>query len=95
MMNTRTKKRRPPIRRTAISLPGDVLEAVDEAARERGESRSGYIARILETAVRVRRDADITRRLDALFSDEAVRADQARTRVDLDRAGTDWGDERW
>lgn len=79
----------------AISLPEDVLAEVDRAARERGESRSGFIRRVLVTATRLRRDAEVTRRLDALFAVPEVAEDQRRTARELDAAGTSWSDERW
>jgi hypothetical protein len=46
-------------------------------------------------AVRARRDAEITKRLDELFADERVRKAQRRGGGVLDRVGTDWTDERW
>jgi len=88
-MSTRT------IRKTAIALPSELLAAVDRAARERGESRSRYITRILGYAVRARRNATITRRLDELFADPAFAAEHQRTASELDVAGTDWSEERW
>jgi hypothetical protein len=63
-------------RKTAITVPEDILEEVDRSARERGESRSRFISRVLRLAVRARRDAAVTRRLDALFADESVRKEQ-------------------
>ena len=64
-------------RKTAIAVPEDVLAAVDRAARARGESRSRFISRVLRLAVRAQRDAEVTRRLDALFADEPLRAELA------------------
>jgi aminopeptidase N len=84
-----------PVRKTAVSIPEEVLAEVDRAAEERGESRSGYITRVLRQAVRARRDADIMRRLNDLFADEEVRQDQARTADELDHAGTDFSEEGW
>lgn len=79
----------------AISLPEEVLAEVDRAARERSESRSGFIRRVLITATRVRRDAEITRRLNALFSDPGAAQEQLRLAGELDAAGTDWAEESW
>jgi metal-responsive CopG/Arc/MetJ family transcriptional regulator len=78
--------------KTAIAIPEDLLAEVDAAARQRNESRSAFITRVLQAAVRARRDRDITRRLDALFADPAV---------PLEHDGSDeladlvLGDERW
>jgi metal-responsive CopG/Arc/MetJ family transcriptional regulator len=73
-----------PVRKTAIAIPQDLLEDVDRAAVERGESRSRYITRVLRFAVRARRDAEITRRLDALFASEAVKAEQRQGATEAD-----------
>jgi metal-responsive CopG/Arc/MetJ family transcriptional regulator len=81
--------------RIAVSVPKEVLEAVDAAARERGESRSGVISRVLRTAMRARSDARSTRRLDEIFAAPAVAAGQLRVADEMDSAGTDWSDETW
>jgi hypothetical protein len=83
------------VRKTAVAIPEELLGDVDRAAKERGESRSRYISRILRAAVRARRDAEVTRRLDELFADEPPRKDQLRGAEELDAMGTDWTDERW
>jgi metal-responsive CopG/Arc/MetJ family transcriptional regulator len=82
-------------RKTAIAIPADLLDEVDEAARSRGESRSRFISRVLALAVRARRDLEITRRLDALFADDVVADAQRREAEDLRALGLDWTDERW
>lgn len=82
-------------RKTAIAVPEELLADVDRAARERGESRSKYITRVLRMAVRARRDAEITRKLDELFSGQAVSTEHRRAVAELDSAGSDWTDERW
>jgi metal-responsive CopG/Arc/MetJ family transcriptional regulator len=82
-------------RKTAIAVPEEVLEEVDRAARERGESRSRFISRVLRLAVRARRDAEVTRRLDALFADESVHEEQRREARGLAQLGINWDSERW
>jgi metal-responsive CopG/Arc/MetJ family transcriptional regulator len=83
------------LRKTAIAIPENLLEAVDRAAEARQESRNRFITRVLRIAVRARRDAEITRRLDACFADPEL-ASAHRTEAEmLDVAGTDWRDERW
>jgi metal-responsive CopG/Arc/MetJ family transcriptional regulator len=84
-----------PLHKTAVTIPVDLLVQVDRAARQRGESRSRYVTRVLAAAVRARRDADITRRLNELFTADDVCDEQRRTAEELGRAGTDWDDERW
>lgn len=86
---------RMPYRKTAIAIPEDVLADVDRAAREHGWSRSRFITEVLRRATRARRDAEITRRLDELFADEALRAQQRRDADELADAGVAWDDERW
>jgi len=82
-------------RKTAIAVPEDVLDEVDRAARARGESRSAFISRILRLAMRARRDAEVTRRLDALFADEATAEQRREDAEQLSSLAVDWRDERW
>ena len=84
-----------PLRKTAIAVPNDLLVAVDRAARQRHESRNRFVTRVLQYAVRARRDADITRRLNELFAASAFEAQQSREASELDAMGTPWTDERW
>ena len=81
--------------KTAIAIPEDVLVEVDRAARARGESRSRFISRILRLAMRARRDAEITRRLDALFANESLAEEQRGEAEDLAGLAVDWSDEHW
>lgn len=83
------------LRKTAIAVSDELLTAVDRAARDRGESRNRFVTRVLQYAVRARRDADITRRLNELFADPSVAAEQARETSALDALGAAWSDERW
>lgn len=69
------------MRKTAITVPEEILAEVDRAARRRGESRSRFISRVLSAAVRARRDAEVTRRLDELFADPAVAAITSNLRL--------------
>jgi metal-responsive CopG/Arc/MetJ family transcriptional regulator len=84
-----------PVRKTAIAVPADVLEAVDDAARARGESRSRFISHVLRVAVRARRDAEITRRLNEVFQDERLAAEHLRMVRDLDAAAGGDSDGGW
>ena len=84
-----------PLRKTAIALPPELLMELDRMARKRRESRNRFITQLLEEAVRVRRDAEVTRRLDELFADPELRREQVRGAVALDVVGTDWSDESW
>ena len=84
-----------PLRKTAIAVPEELLAAVDRAARERHESRNRFVTRVLEQAVRARRDAEITRRLNDLFADREIANEHRDEAAELEAAGTDWTDERW
>ena len=84
-----------PLRKTAIAVSDDLLAAVDRAARERHESRNRFVTRVLQFAVRARRDADITARLNTLFAEPDVAVEQRRDASDFDALGTSWTDERW
>lgn len=83
------------MRRVTITLPRALLAKVDACAKERGESRSSFIRQTLSTAFAVRRDRKVTQRLDQLFADEALAAEQLRCASELDRAGADGADGSW
>lgn len=82
-------------RKTAIAVPEELLARVDAIARERGQSRSRFINDVLREAVRARRDAEITRRLDALFAEPEVADEQRRLARELADAGIDWKERGW
>ncbi len=84
-----------PLRKTAIAISDDLLSAVDRAASARGESRNRFVTRVLQEAVRARRDTEVTKRLNELFADPELVQEQTRGASDLDAVGTDWSDERW
>lgn len=84
-----------PLRKTAIAVPDDLLAAVDRAARQRHESRNRFVTWVLQQAVRARRDAEITRRLNELFAAPELAGHQRREASELDAIGTPWADERW
>jgi len=84
-----------PLRKTAIAVPDDLLAAVDRAARERHESRNRFVTSVLRRAVRARRDAEITHRLNELFAIPDLAKQHSREASELDGIGTDWSDERW
>jgi metal-responsive CopG/Arc/MetJ family transcriptional regulator len=65
--------------RVAVSLPQPVVEAMDELAEQRGESRSHFIASLLCRVASTKRDREITAEIDALFRDPAIAAEQRET----------------
>lgn len=84
-----------PLRKTAIAISDRLLAAVDRAAASRQESRNRFVTRVLEEAVHARRDRDITARLNALFAEPELAAEQREAAAGLDAQGTSWADERW
>jgi hypothetical protein len=44
---------------------------------------------------RLKRGAEVTKRLNELFSDGELAQEQAHTASEWDEVGTDWSDERW
>ena len=75
----------PPVVKTAISLPDEVFEAADRAARRLGISRSELYARAVRAYLDELRRTDVTERLNAVYDtvpstlDPVVAAMQART----------------
>lgn len=84
-----------PLRKTAIAVSDDLLDAVDRAARSRGETRNRFVTRVLEAAVRARRDAEVTRRLNELFAAPEIADVQRAETAALDQVGVAWDEERW
>jgi metal-responsive CopG/Arc/MetJ family transcriptional regulator len=84
-----------PLRKTAIAISDELLSAVDRAAQARGETRNRFVTRVLQEAVRARRDAEVTKRLNELFAEPEIAQEQSRSASELDAAGTDWNDEGW
>lgn len=83
-----------PSKKLAISVPVDVVEQVDRAARQRGVTRSRYITDVLRRVAAARRDAEITRRINELFDDPDLAAEQKKTARDFAtlaaRSGIEW-----
>ena len=83
------------LKKTAIAVPAEVLDQVDALARQRGESRSAFITRVLRAALRARRDREITRKLDELFAAPLLPEEERRSADELAAVATAWTDERW
>ncbi len=74
--------------RVALRLPHTVVAAVDEVASRRGETRSRLVGSLLGLVAAAKRDQDIASAIQALFQDDDVREEQARTAEAFMRAGT-------
>ena len=81
-------------RKFAISVPEQVMGEVDEAAAERGWTRSRFISHVLRIAARAQSDAAITRKVNALFADPELAREQRETAEAFAKvrtsAGTKW-----
>ena len=82
------------VKKFAISVPEEVMTQVDLAARSRGLTRSRFISDVLRKVARARSDAEIRRRVNQLFADPELTAEQketARSFGDVASAtGTEW-----
>ena len=67
------------VKKFAISIPEDVMDRVDRAAARRGETRSRFISNVLRRVADAQRDAEIRKRIDGVFADPAVAAEQRDT----------------
>lgn len=81
-------------KKIAISVPADVIDEVDGAAKRRRVTRSAFITDILRRVARAKRDADITKQISDFFSDSEIAAEQSRTARDYRAVssgiGTEW-----
>lgn len=66
------------MKKLAIWVPEAVLAQMDRAAARSGQTRSKFIARVLRQVARACGDAEITARIDPLFGDPDIGAQQSR-----------------
>jgi metal-responsive CopG/Arc/MetJ family transcriptional regulator len=78
----------------AISVPEDVMSQIDRAARKRRVTRSRFISDVLRKVATARTDAEISRRVNELFSDPEIAAEQRTTAHAFQRASSSAG-TRW
>ena len=83
------------VHKTSIAIDDELLKKIDQAAKERGESRNRFVVKVLSHAVRARRDVEITRRLNELFADEELRQEQLKVAEELGSAAYQGTDEQW
>ncbi len=78
----------------AISVPEEVMRKVDRAAKRRRATRSRFISEVLKSVAEASSDAEITERINRLFSDSKLLREQRRAAQEFGRAastkGTDW-----
>lgn len=82
-------------KKIAISVPEDVLDDVDRAARRRSTTRSGFITQLLIVAAAASRDAEVERRIRAFFADGAVAKETKREARSLSRTAGRLPDWEW
>ncbi len=83
------------MRKTAISVPEELLAQIDRVAKARGESRSRFIQRVFAEAIRARSDEQFACRLNDFFSDHAnVKAYGTET-ASWPELPPSWKAERW
>jgi metal-responsive CopG/Arc/MetJ family transcriptional regulator len=83
-----------PVKKLAISVPEDVVRAVDRAAAARRVTRSRFISDTLRVVARARTDAEIRARVDRVMADLDVSTEQHETSLAFQRAGVRRGTER-
>ncbi|RMH38346.1 MAG: hypothetical protein D6689_19800 [Deltaproteobacteria bacterium] len=74
------------VKKIAISVPEDVLAQVDRAAAQLGVPRSRFISDVLRRVASARSDAEIRRRVNAVFADPEVAREQRDTARAASRA---------
>ena len=84
-----------PMKKIGVSLPSQVLAEVDQAAKERGETRSGFIANVLRRVARLKQDRGVTEEINRLFADGQIVQHQRETAQAFARGSGDRGGLLW
>ena len=79
--------------KVAITMPKDLIAAVDTISREKGISRSRFISLTIEEKIANERDKNLRETYDRVFSDDSVRKEQLDTANWFQRAGSKEGQE--
>jgi hypothetical protein len=86
--------------KTAVSIPDDLFEQAERAAKETGRTRSGLYAEALRRFLRTMPDEEITARLNAVYAkdpdeglDPGLQALMYASLSDDDWPQEDWGDD--
>jgi metal-responsive CopG/Arc/MetJ family transcriptional regulator len=77
--------------KTAISIPDDVFEAADAAARRSGMSRSQLFVEAVRMFLRKHGDRGVTEQLNEVYTDAESDLDPALSQMQLKSLGRD----RW
>lgn len=80
--------------KTAISIPDEVFEQAERAAKRLGLSRSELFTRAVKEFLGTRLQANITASYDSAFADGDDDLDQVRRKATRDALlGVEWSDE--
>lgn len=80
-------------RKVAISIPKNLINAIDALSKEKGVSRSKFITDILREKLGDERKRRIREEYDRVFSDEAIVREQLETAGWLESGGNPEGQE--
>jgi hypothetical protein len=77
----------------AISVPEEVMKKVDRAAKKHRVTRSRFISEVLKSVAEASSDAEITERINRLFSDPKIGREQRDGARELVRTSSTEGAE--
>jgi metal-responsive CopG/Arc/MetJ family transcriptional regulator len=79
--------------KVAITIPSDLIAAIDDIRSRRGVSRSKFITLLLRQKIKDEQAREIREAYDRVFSDESVAREQVDTAAWFERSGRDEGQE--
>jgi metal-responsive CopG/Arc/MetJ family transcriptional regulator len=79
--------------KVAITMPKDLVAAVDAISRERGISRSKFVSLTIEEKIANERDKNLREAYDRVFADVSIRKEQLDTANWFQQAGSNEGQE--
>ena len=78
-------------KKVAISVPKELIMAVDEISRQKGISRSKFITEILGERVLDEKDRQLKEAYNRVFSDDSIRKEQLDTSEWFEGSGNNEG----
>jgi len=79
--------------KVAITIPSDLVAAIDDIRSRRGVSRSKFITLLLRQKILDEQAREIREAYDRVFSDESVAKEQVDTAAWFEGSGRDEGQE--
>jgi len=80
-------------KKIAISIPSDLVSAIDDIRSKRGVSRSKFITLLLREKIMSEQAREIREAYDRVFSDESIVKEQIDTAAGFEGSGKDEGQE--